>query len=209
MSWAPPSACGSRLFSRVGAKNAPSATLSPTNCASPRNSSSLLCSRASTREATSSNWACEASAPIFTPSLLGSPTTTLARRADRRSATASMRFCGTMMRRMAVHFCPALTVISRATSLTNRSNSSSSGVTSGARIAQFSESASAVNGTELRIRLGVTRSLAAVSAEPVKVTTSWPSRRSSRSPVLPMISCRLPAGSRPDSWRMRTAASVT
>ena len=39
---------------------------------------------------------------------------------------------GTMARRIAVHFWPALTVISRATSLTNRSNSSSSGVTSGA-----------------------------------------------------------------------------
>ncbi len=55
---------------------------------------------------------------------------------------------GTMARRIAVHFWPAFTVISRATSLTKRSNSSSSGVTSGARIAQFSESASALNGIE-------------------------------------------------------------
>ncbi|MNN35251.1 hypothetical protein D3C81_1490980 [compost metagenome] len=143
-----------------------------------------------------------------TPSTDGSPTTTLARRSRRRVATASMCLAGTMARRMAVHFCPALVVISRATSLMNSSNSSSSGVTSGARIAQFSESASAVNGTELRIRFGLTRSLAAVSAEPVKVTTSWPCRRSSRSPVPPMISCRLPAGSRPDSSIRRTTASV-
>jgi hypothetical protein len=64
---------------------------------------------------------------------------------------------------MAVHFWPAFTVISRATSLTKRSNSSSSGVTSGARIAQFSESASALNGIECFTMLGCTRSLAAVS----------------------------------------------
>ncbi|MNF84237.1 hypothetical protein D3C84_665880 [compost metagenome] len=75
-------------------------------------------------------------------------------------------------------------------------------------MAQFSESASALNGTELRTRFGLTRSLAAVSAEPVKVTKSWPCRRSSRSPVLPITSCRLPAGNRPDSCIIRTTASV-
>ncbi|MCY1181140.1 hypothetical protein D9M73_216290 [compost metagenome] len=143
-----------------------------------------------------------------TPSTDGSPTTTLARRSRKRVATASMCLAGTMARRMAVHFCPALVVISLATSLMNSSNSSSSGVTSGARIAQFSESASAVNGTELRIRFGVTRNLAAVSADPVKVTTSWPCRRSSRSPVLPITSCRLPSGSKPEAFIRRTTASV-
>ena len=116
-----------------------------------------------------------------------------------RSATASRCWRGTMARRMAVHFWPALTVISRATSLTNRSNSSSSGVTSGARMAQFSESASALNGMLWRTTFGCTRSLAAVSAEPVKVTTSRPSRRSSRSPVEPITSCSAPAGRMPES----------
>jgi hypothetical protein len=72
----------------------------------------------------------------------------------------------------------------------------------------FSESASALNGTECRTRFGCTRSFAAVSAEPVKVTTSAPSSRSSRSPVLPMTSCRLPSGRMPDSIISRTAASV-
>ena len=71
------------------------------------------------------------------------------------SATASSCWRGTMARRIAVHFWPALTVISRATSLTKRSNSGSSGVTSGPRMAQFSESASALNGTERRTRFGV------------------------------------------------------
>ena len=125
-----------------------------------------------------------------------------------RSATASRCWRGTMARRMAVHFWPALMVISRTTSLTKRSNSSSSGVTSGARIAAFSESASALNGMLWRTTFGCTRSLAAVSAEPVKVTTSRPSRRSSRSPVEPITSCNAPAGRMPDSFTMRTIASV-
>lgn len=134
--------------------------------------------------------------------------TVLASRARRRSATASRCWRGTIARRIAVHFWPALTVISRATSFTNRSNSSSPGVTSGARIAQLSESASALNGIEWRTRFGCTRSLAAVSAEPVKVTTSAPSSRSSRSPVPPITSCRLPSGRMPDCTMSRTSASV-
>ena len=143
-----------------------------------------------------------------TSSRAGSPTTVFESRVRSRDATASSCARGTMARRIAVHFCPAFAVISRATSLTKRSNSSSSGDTSGARMAQFSESASALNGTDWRTRFGCTRSFAAVSAEPVKVTMSLPSRRSSRSPVLPITSCRLPSGSSPDCCMSRTAASV-
>ena len=138
----------------------------------------------------------------------GSPTVVLARRSFSLAATASMRSAGTSARRMAVHFWPAFCVISRAISLTNRSNSSSSGVTSGASTAQLSESASALNGTLCLTRLGVARSLAAVSAEPVKVTTSCPSTRSSRSPVPPMTSCSAPSGRMPDSLIRRTSFSV-
>ena len=47
------------------------------------------------------------------------------RAAPRRRRRAAAR--GTKARRMAVHFCPALTVISRATSLTKRSNSGRAG----------------------------------------------------------------------------------
>jgi hypothetical protein len=101
-----------------------------------------------------------------------------------------------------------LPVISRATSLTNKSSSSSSGVTSGARIAAFSESASAVNGTDSRIRFVLPRSFAAVSADPVNVTASKPFSRSSKSPVEPMTSCRQPSGSRPDSIIIFTSACV-
>ena len=110
-----------------------------------------------------------------------------------------------MARRIAVHFWPALTVISRATSLTNRSNSSSSGVTSGARIAQFSESASALKGIEWRTRFGCTRSFAAVSAEPVKVTTSCAVQAVEQVAGAADHQLQAPSGSRPDSCISRTS----
>ena len=113
-----------------------------------------------------------------------------------------------MARRMAVHFWPALVVISFATSFTNRSNSSSSGLTSGPRMAQLSESASALKGMLFFTKLGCTRNLAAVSAEPVKVTTSDTSSLSSKSPVPPITNCKLPSGNKPESNIKRTAASV-
>ena len=75
-------------------------------------------------------------------------------------------------------------------------------------MAALSESASALNGIERASRLALRRSFSAVSAEPVKVTTSLLSSRSSRSPVGPMTSCRLPAGSRPEPIIIRTSASV-
>jgi arylsulfatase A-like enzyme len=46
------------------------------------------------------------------------------------------------------------------------------------------------------------------SAEPVKVTTSVTSKRSSKSPVLPTINCKAPFGKMPDASIMRTSASV-
>ena len=92
--------------------------------------------------------------------------------------------------------------------MTKRSNSSSSGVTSGASTAQLSESASALKGMLRRTRLGVLRSLAAVSAEPVKVTTSCSCTRSSRSPVPPITSCSAPSGRMAASLIRRTSFSV-
>ena len=75
---------------------------------------------------------------------------------------------------MAVHFCPAFPVISRATSLMNRSNSGVSGPASAPRMAAFRLSASMVKRVELATSAGCVRSRAPVSAEPVKVTTSCP-----------------------------------
>ena len=91
---------------------------------------------------TSSRWSRLASAPIRTSSLAGLPTVILSSRAAIASVTSSAMPVGTMTRRIAVHFWPALTVISVTTPLTNRSNSGSSVVTSGPSTEQFSESAS-------------------------------------------------------------------
>ena len=59
-----------------------------------------------------------------------------------------------MARRMAVHFWPALTVISRATSLTNRSNSGVPGAASGPRIEALRLSRSATKRTLSRAITG-------------------------------------------------------
>ena len=68
--------------------------------------------RALTPRRTSARCSRLASAPIRTPSLAGLPTVVVARRADTASTTASTCCSGTKARRIAVHFCPALTVIS-------------------------------------------------------------------------------------------------
>ena len=125
------------------------------------------------RRARISSWARLASAPIWVASSRGSPIRTLARRADSASCTASRCSAGAMARRMAVHFCPALAVISRATSLMNRSNSGVPGAASGPRIEALRLSRSATKRTDSRPITGCDCSFIAVAAEPVKLTTSW------------------------------------
>ncbi len=73
---------------------------------------------------------------------------------------------------MAVHFWPAFTLISLTTSLTNSSNSGESGRASGPSTEALSESRSATNRTLSRAITGWLCSFWAVSAEPVKETTS-------------------------------------
>ena len=138
----------------------------------------------------------------------GSPGRIPARRAASASVSASMWGSGTTMRRMAVHFCPALTVISAAASRTKRSNSGVPGAASGPRIEALRLSCSATNRVPSRSRLSPRLSLSAVSAEPVKPTTSCGPSRSSRSPVEPRTSWTAPSGRTPDSTIMRNAASV-
>ncbi len=92
-----------------------------------------------------------------TPSARGSPTVTLRSAARNASTTSAAAAAGTRALRMAVHFCPALTVISRATSLTNKSNSALPGTASGARMLEFNESVSAMKGTACRMTAGCTR----------------------------------------------------
>ena len=87
---------------------------------------------------------------------------------------------GTMTRRMAVHFWPAFSVISRTTSFTRRSNRSVPGVQSGPRMAELMLSASMFTRMERRRTFAWDRMRAAVSAEPVKETMSssraWPNK---------------------------------
>ncbi len=149
------------------------------------------------------------SAPMVTPAAPGSPTFTLARRPEIASCTASMCAAGTKVRRMAVHFCPAFTVISRTTSFTKRSNSGVPGAASGPSTVALRLSRSATKRTLSRAMTGWLWSFCAVAAEPVKETTSWVLRWSSRSPAEPVTSCTAPGGSAPDSIMMRKHASVT
>ena len=169
---------------------------------------SALLRSASIALRTSSRWPRLASAPIRTDSSAGLPTTILASRPLIASITASASGSGTIARRIAVHFWPALTVISVTTPLTKRSNSGSSGVTSRPRIEQLSESASTPSRTPRWSTDGWLRRISAVCAEPVKATESCSPSSSSRVPALPATSCRLPSGRMPDSTMRRTTASV-
>ncbi len=109
---------------------------------------------------------------------------------------------------MAVHFWPALTVISVATALTNRSSSGSSAVTSGPSTEQLSESASTLRVTPPWRTCGWLRMSPAVCADPVKPTRSWTPSSSMRPAGLPASSCSEPSGRIPDSMMRRTASSV-
>jgi hypothetical protein len=70
------------------------------------------------------------------------------------SATASALSAGAKMRRMAVHFWPAFTVISRTTSRTKASKAAVPGAASGASSAALRLSASMLTGTLLATTLG-------------------------------------------------------
>src|SRR6185436_17799989 len=100
---------------------------------------------------------------------------------------SSILFSGTNILRIAVHFWPALTVISFLTSFTKMSHSGLSGVTSVPSTIQFNESASILNGTDSFNLTGCDFSFNPVDAEPVNVTTSCDVMWSSRSPALPQI----------------------
>ena len=108
--------------------------------------------------------------------------------------TSSTMPAGTIMRRMAVHFCPALVVTSRTTSFIKISNSAMPGRTSGASIQQFSESASMVKCIASDKIRGCDFNIRPVLADPVKVTTSCVSILPSMPLAEPHISCREPAG---------------
>ena len=88
-----------------------------------------------------------ANAPILTPSTEGSPIFVEAKRAEMAFSTSSINSSGTMILRTAVHFCPALMVISFTVSLMNKSNSGVSGVACFPKMVAFKESASKLKET--------------------------------------------------------------
>ncbi len=143
-----------------------------------------------------------------TPSMAGSPTFTPPSRFDSAPITSVSIASGTNVRRMAVHFCPAFVVISFATSLMKRSNSSVPGAASGPSIEKLSESASWLNRTLFARIAGLTLSICPVAAEPVNATAHCSSRWSSRSPALPQISWMLPSGNNPHATISANTLSV-
>ena len=157
---------------------------------------------------TSCFWPPLASAPMPTSFRRGSPIAISSNAARSASATGWRSASGTRIRRTAVHFCPALAVISPAASLMKRSNSGSPTITSGPRMVAFSESCSAENRTDLSSRFGVPRSITPVTADPVKLTASCGPSISRSGPSRPETNCTAPSGRRPDSMIIRKAASV-
>ena len=157
---------------------------------------------------TSLRWPIPASGPIRTSLMDGSPMVVVCKRLPRAICTSSTLSAGTMMRRMAVHFWPALVVISRTTSFIKISNSAMPGCTSGPRIQQLSESASILKGTDSDKIRGCDLSMRPVDAEPVNVTTSSVSILSSMPRAEPQINCNEPAGKISDLMISSKTASV-
>ena len=117
------------------------------------------------------------------------------------AAAVSYSASGTSTRRMAVHFWPDFTVISRATSFTSRSSAAwvSSAVAPGSSRAELTLSASMFTRTERCTTAGCERMTAAVSAEPVNDTTSNGCSWSINPAELPQMTFSAPAGQMPAS----------
>ena len=113
-----------------------------------------------------------------------------------------------MIRRIAVHFCPHLMVISLRTSLMKISNSGVPGMASSPKIHAFNESASILKGTDSLIILECAFNNLPVVAEPVNVTTSCESTVSKIVLAEPDINCSAPSGSILEAIISRTTASV-
>ena len=116
---------GSSARSSTGDRNAPRAASAPitSTCSGSPDTMVPAPSSALSDRRTSSRCSRLASAPIRTSGLAGLPTVTFASRSRAAAVTASISGAGTNARRIAVHFCPALTVISVTSCLTYRSNS--------------------------------------------------------------------------------------
>ena len=105
-------------------------------------------------------WPRVTSGPMRVSLARGSPTLVPLSLAASASATASAFSAGTKMRRIAVHFCPAFTVISRTTSRTKASKAAPPGDEPGASSAALMLSASMFTGTLLPTTLAWPRTRA-------------------------------------------------
>src|SRR5438270_430279 len=99
-------------------------------------------------------WPRVTSGPMRVSACRGSPILVPLSFSASASATASAFPAGTKMRRIAVHFCPAFTVISRTTSRRKASKAALPGEDSGASSAALMLSASMFTGTLLATTLG-------------------------------------------------------
>ena len=113
------------------------------------------------------------------------------------------------MRRIAVHFWPDFTVISRTTSFTSSANASESAVASGSNNAEFKLSASMLTRTERSATARCERILTAVSAEPVNESTSNGCKASSKPLELPQIIDKAPGGNTPAAMTSATMRCVS
>ena len=141
-----------------------------------------------------------------TLSLRGLPTVMPASLAPMASAAASYTSAGTRMRRIAVHFWPDFTVISRTTSRTSRLKASLPGASPGSNRALLRLSASMLARTERWATAAWARITPAVSAEPVNDTTSNGWSWSISPAELPAMTDSAPTGNTPastTSWTMR------
>ena len=186
-------------LSKVGATKADLALSMPSSSGASAPPQTIAASQAKRRIPSNAAACCArvTRGPMRVSACRGSPTLVVLSFPESASATASAISAGTKMRRIAVHFCPALTVISRTVSRTKASNAAPAGEASGASNAALMLSASIFTGTFLATALGCPRTRAAVSAEPVKATRSSLVSASRSPPALPQRRLSAPAGKAP------------
>ena len=137
-------------------------------------------------------WPRVTTGPMRVSAARGSPTLVALSLAASASATASACAAATKMRRIAVHFCPAFTVISRTTSRTKASKAAPPARRAGRQQRRVDAVGLDVHRHALGHDIGMAAHARAVSAEPVNATTSSEPSASRRSPAPPQIRLSAP-----------------
>ena len=146
---------------------------------------------------------------MLTSALRGLPTRMAASLPAAASATAWNNCLGTSARRGAVQRWPLLIVMSRTRLSTNKSNAGVPGCASSPKIVELRLSASMLTRTESRATAAWLRMAAAVSAEPVKDSTSKGVSASSKPVELPHTMDNAPGGRMPASITSATMRWVS